>query len=97
MTTNGVESWHHSLKIHAQGKGSMHRFSLSGAATHTLKIADQWELREQEATARFRSYQSAECQLYPQLARFPAPVQQLMVGQLKKAMEAQDEGMYCYR
>ena len=97
MTTNEVESWHHSLKIHAQGKGSMHRFSLSGVATHTLKIADQWELREQEAAARFRSYQSAECQLYPQLARFPTPVQQLMVGQLKKAMEAQDEDMYCYR
>ena len=74
----------------------MHRFSLSGTATHTLKIADQWELREQEASARFRIYQSAECQLYPQLARFPGPVQQLIVGQLKKAMDAQDGGMYYY-
>ena len=56
MTTNAVESWHHSVKIHAQGKGSMLRFSLSGVAVHTLKIADQWELREQESTARFRIY-----------------------------------------
>ena len=97
MTTNAVESWHHSLKIHAQGKGSMLRFSLSGVAMHTLKIADQWELREQEAATRFRAYQSAECRLYPELAMFPGPVQQLIVGQLKKATEAQDQGMYCYR
>ena len=97
MTTNAVESWHHSLKIHAQGKGSMLRFSLSGVAMHTLKIADQWELREQEAATRFRAYQSAECRLYPELAMFPGPVQQLIVGQLKKATEAQYQGMYCYR
>ncbi len=93
-TTNPVESWHHSLKIHAQGKGAMLRFSLSGVATHTLKIADQWELREEETATKFRTYQSAECQLYPELAKFPGPVQQLIVGQLKKAMEAQDEGIY---
>ncbi len=95
-TTNPVESWHHSLKIHAQGKGAMLRFSLSGVAVHTLKIADQWELREEETATKWRSYQSAECQLYPQLAKFPGPVQQLIVGQLKKAMEAQDKGVYFF-
>lgn len=59
---------------------------------HVLKIADQWELRDEETAVKFRAYQSAECQMYPELARFPGPVQQLMVSQLKKAMEAQDEG-----
>ena len=93
-TTNPVESWHHSLEIHAQGKGRMLSFSLSGVAKHTLKIANQWELREEETATKFRTYQAAECQMYPQLAKFPGPVQQLMVGQLKKAMEAQDDGEY---
>ena len=91
-TTNPVEPWHHSLEIHAQGKGAMLRFSISGVALHTLMIADQWELREDESATKWRTYQSAEYQLYLELAKFPGPVQQLMVGQLKKAMEAQDEG-----
>ena len=52
----------------------MLRFSLSGVALHTLKIADQWELREQEAAIRFRTYQSTEYQLYPELAKFPGPI-----------------------
>ena len=93
-TTNPVESWHHSLKIHAQGKGAMLRFSLSGVAIHTLKTADQWELREQETAVKSRAYQSAECQVYPELAKFPGPIQQLMVAQLKKATEARDQGEY---
>ena len=91
-TKNPVELWHHSLKIHAQGKGAMLRFSLSEVASYTLKIADQWELREEEAAVSFRTQQSAECITYPQLARFPGPIQKLIVGQLKKALEAQDEG-----
>lgn len=59
-----------------------------------MKIADQWELRDEESAVKFRAYQSAECQMYPELAKFPGPVQQLIVGQLKKAMDAQDEGEY---
>ena len=91
-TTNSLESWHHSLKIHADGKGAMLRFSLSGVAKHVLKIGDQWELRDQQTAVNFRTQQSAECSIYPHLADFPGPIQKLMVGQLKKAMEAQDEG-----
>ena len=71
----------------------MLRFSLAGVALHTLKIADQRALRDEETATKWRTYQSAECQLYPELAKFPGPVQQLIVGQLKKAMEAQDEGI----
>lgn len=59
---------------------------------HTLKIAGQWELRDKETVVIFRAYQSAECQIYPHLAKFPGPVHHLMVSQLKKVMEAQDEG-----
>ena len=66
--------------------------SLSGVAKHVLKIADQWELREEETAVNFRTQQSAECSMYPHLADLPGPIQKLMVGQLKKAMEAQDEG-----
>ena len=92
--TNPVESWHHSLKIHAQGKGRMLSFSLSAVAMHTLKIANQWELREEETATKFKTYQAAERQMYPQLAKFSGPIQQFMVGQLKKAMEAQNDGEY---
>ena len=70
----------------------MLRFSLSRVAAHTLKIADQWELLEEEIATTWRSYQSVECQLYSQLAKFPDPIQQLIVRQLKKAMKANDEG-----
>ena len=66
--------------------------SLSGVAKHVLKIADQWELREEETAVNFRTQQSAECSMYSHLADLPGPIQKLMVGQLKKAMEAQDEG-----
>ena len=44
MTTNPNESWHHSIKIHAEGKGAILKFSLKGTATHVLKIADEWDL-----------------------------------------------------
>ncbi|KAL2044764.1 hypothetical protein N7G274_002539 [Stereocaulon virgatum] len=45
MTTNAVESWHHSIKTHAEDKAQMTQFSLSGAASHVLMIGDDWQYR----------------------------------------------------
>ena len=91
-TTNPVEAWHHSLKMHGEGKGSILKFSLAGIASHILKIGDQWELRHHEAVLKWRAYQSAECAQYPALAKFPGPVQELIAGQIRKARDATEEG-----
>ena len=86
-TTNVVESWHHSLKIHAEGKGSILKFSLAGCASHVLKIGSQWELRHHEAVLRWWVYQSAEC------AQFLGPIQELLARQIEKTGEATKEGI----
>ena len=92
--TNPVESWHFSLKTHAEGKKSIRKFSLLGCASHVLRIGDQWEQRAKDEAALWRSTRSAECQDYPDLARFPGPVQELIVGQLKKGQQNAADGKY---
>ena len=91
-TTNPVEGWHSSLKKHAEGKRAIRKFSLAGTATHGLRIGDQWERRAQEAAVKWRSYQSAECADYPLLRRFPGPIQDLIVTQIKKAQSDTENG-----
>ena len=90
--TNPVESWHASLKKHAEGKRAIKKFSLLGCATHVLKIGDRWEQRARDAMVHWRSYQRAECKDYPYLAKFPSPVQDLIVDEMKKGRNAALEG-----
>lgn len=73
MTINAVESWHKSLKHHAEGKEAMSKFSLRGAAEHILS-------RATKAATIFRTTRTAECIKYPDLALFPGPVQILTVA-----------------
>lgn len=80
MTINAVESWHKSLKHHAEGKEAMSKFSLRGAAEHILSIGDQWKLRATKAATIFRTTRTAECIKYPDLGLFPGPVQILTVA-----------------
>ena len=91
-TTNPVESWHHSLKTYAEGKGFIRKFSLLGCATHVLKIGDQWELRAVSEEWKWRNWERPECRWYPALKKFPGPVQDLIAGELKKGQEAAMEG-----
>ena len=72
----------------------MLRFSLIGCSNHILKIGDQWERRDHDTAVTWRSYQSAECQKYPLLAKFPRPIQALIVEQLKKAVAATEQGEF---
>ena len=91
-TTNPVETWHSSLKKHAEGKRAIKKFSLLGCAIHVLKIGDQWEQRAKDEMVRWRSYSRAECKDYPYLAKFPGPVQDLIVGEMRKGHDAAIEG-----
>lgn len=91
MTTNSVESWHKSLKHHAEGKEAMSKLGLCGAAEHILIIGDQWELRAAKATTIFRTNRTGEYAKYPDLALFPGPAQMLIVVQVNKAIKAIDE------
>ena len=90
-TTNPVESWHHSLKIHGEGKGVILRFTLADIASHVLKIGDQWELRHHETVLKWQAYQTAECAQYPILAKFSGPIQELLAGQIRKTKDATEE------
>ena len=92
MTTNAVESWHRSLKAHAEGKGNMLNFSLAGIASHVLKIADQWEQRAQKEAELFRKTRIFESTEYPELLQFPGPVQQLIADQMGLATKLLSEG-----
>ena len=92
MTTNAVESWHHSIKSAADGKSAMVKFSLAGCAAHVLRIGDQWEHRAVAAAINFRSTCLPEASEEPALLKFPEPVQRLIVDQRKKGLELTDEG-----
>ena len=92
MTTNAVESWHHSIKYAADGKATMVKFSMSGCATHALRIGNQWEHLAQAAAINFHTTCLPECSEEPALLRFPEPVQRLIVAQQKKVIELTDEG-----
>lgn len=91
MTKNSVESWHKSVKHHAEGKEAMSKFSLSGAVEHIFSIGYQWELRATKAATIFRTTRTVECAKYPDLALFPGLVQMLIVAQLNKAIKAIDK------
>ncbi len=94
MTTNAVESWHHSLKTHAGEKEIMENCSLSGVISHVLTIGDQWEQRALDVEQLWSKTRVVECSDYPELAKFPGPVQSLIVDQSKAAKKANEEGIY---
>ena len=91
MTTNIVESWHHSVKHHAGGKETMTKWNLRGTVIHTLTIAEQWQQRANKEEELWRKTKTAECLLYPELALFPGPVQTLIAEQMHKANAATEE------
>ena len=108
MTTNAVESWHTSLKKHADGKFSLigssrhincivgkascMTFSLIGAASHVIRVGDQWENRTRQEAINFHTTMTPECQECPQLRKFPYPVQKLIVDQWKLAAKELADG-----
>ena len=92
MTTNIVESWHHSIKQHAGGKGAMMKFSLQGTVVHVLAIAEQWQQRADKAEELWRKTKVPECLQFRELEMFPGPVQTLIVDQMHKANAATEEG-----
>lgn len=94
MTTNAVEAWYHLLKTYAGGKEVMETFSFFGVISHVLTIGDQWEQRATDLEVLWFKTHVLECSDYPELAKFPGPVQSLIVDQLKAARKATDEGIY---
>ena len=110
MTTNAVESWHASIKTHADGdiifmrptrfvilismveKAHLVTFSLKGAASHVIRIGDQWENRAGQEEISFRTTTTPECQECPHLRKFPYPVQKLIVDQWKLAAKSLTDG-----
>ncbi|KAL2047152.1 hypothetical protein N7G274_001171 [Stereocaulon virgatum] len=92
MTTNAVETWHNSIKSAANGEAAMVKFSLSGCASHILRIGDQWEHRAHATAINFRTTCLPECSEEPALLKFPEPVQRLIVEQRRKGLELADEG-----
>ena len=67
-------------------------FSLIGAASHVLRIGDQWENRARSEEANFRTTMTPECQECPYLRKFPYPVQMLIVDQWKLAARSLADG-----
>ncbi len=62
-------------------------FSLTGTANHALRIGDQWENRAKSEETSFRTITTPECRDFPPLAKFPYPVQKLIVEQYKEAVK----------
>ena len=94
MITNAVEAWHYSLKTYVGGKELIETFSFSGVISHVLTIGDQWEQRATDLEVLWFKTRVAKCSNYPELAKFPGPVQFLIVDQLKAAKKATEEGIY---
>lgn len=67
------------------GKAHLIMFSLKGAASHVIRIGDQWENRANQEEISFRTTTIPECQECPHLRKFPYPVQKLIVDQWKLA------------
>ena len=93
MTTNSVESWHSSIKEHAGGKRDIQKFSLCVIANHTLIIGQQWEQRDREAQMQWRHSKYGGDTRVPELARFPGPIQALLIDELREADKKIANGM----
>lgn len=70
----------------------MLQFSLTGTARHVFRIGDQWRQRAQKVASKFRTTKTSWCLAWPQLVRFPGPVQQLMGEELERAGKAIEDG-----
>lgn len=97
MTTNAVESRQHSLKTHGGGKEIMENFSWSGVISHVLTIGNQWEQRALDVEQLWSKTWVVKCSDYPKLAKFPGPVQSLIVDKLKAAKRANKEDIYSWQ
>lgn len=74
------------------GKASFQMFSITGTANHVLRIGDKWENRARKKEISFRTTMLAEAKDYPQLQKFPYPVQKLIVQQYKEAVQNNENG-----
>ena len=70
----------------------MMTFSLIGAATHVIRIGDQWENRAVQEIINFRTTTTPECQECSHFRKFPYPVQKLIVDQWKLAVQSLADG-----
>jgi hypothetical protein len=68
----------------------MKRFSLLGTCKHVADIAINFDKRAEKAAHEFRTKQVSAIAHLPQLKKFPYPVQQLIVGEMNKAEDADE-------
>jgi hypothetical protein len=88
-TTNPIESWHHSLK-HAVKK-DMPKWSLRGIADRIVEKVLEWMERAREKEGDFRTKYVTDFAELPMLRRFPYPVQQLILKELR-VLEDEEDG-----
>ena len=74
------------------GKATFMTFSLTGAATHVIRIGNQWENRARGEEISFRTTMTLESQECPHLRKFPYLVQRLIADQWKLAAKSLADG-----
>ena len=90
-TTNPVELWHSVLKGKGTTKSTLNQFSLLGIAKHVLAIAKEYDLRAERAQTAFCTRVHPIVAAFPQLRVFPYTVQQLLVTQIKEAIQMYED------
>lgn len=87
--TSPCEAWHRKLKARAGlSKGQVSSHGIFGMILNTMDAAHDVDIRAAIAKSNFRSEKLAICtKQYPEIGRFPVPIQKLLAVELERVEE----------